>query len=159
MSNAFFIRPNFKNMNTEIIQSRIQNLGSDSIAQFGIMTPQHMIEHLILTLKLSYGRVKIPDFEPNEIQLAQKQALLYTDIQFPRGIKAPGLPLGLSELKFPDLESAKVAFIKTLDEYHETFRNNPSLKTPHPKFGNLTFDEWQKFHAKHIEHHFHQFGI
>jgi hypothetical protein len=159
MSNAFFIRSNFKKMNTENFINRLQNLGSGSIAQFGIMTPQHMIEHLILTLKLSYGRVKIPEFEPNELQLAQKHALLFTDIQFPRGIKAPGMPPGLSELKFPDLEPAKADFFKTLSEYHKAYQNNPILRTPHPKFGNLTFEEWQKFHSKHIEHHLSQFGL
>ncbi len=145
-------------MNLQNIQTRIEKLKVDSPAQFGIMTAQHMIEHLILTVKLSYGRVKIPDFEPNEKQLAQKQALIHSDILFPRGVKAPGLDQ-LMDLRFPNLESAKEELLKSIADYHATFGENEFLTTTHPRFGRLTFNEWDKFHTKHFEHHLGQFGI
>ena len=145
-------------MQKESITSRLENLRVDTQALFGIMTPQHMIEHLILTVKLSYGKIKIPDFEPNEKQVAQKQALLHSDILFPRGVKAPGLPDQLIDLRFPNLETAKEEFIKCIGNYHNAFKENEHLTTTHPRFGKLTFEEWEKFHAKHFEHHLGQFG-
>ena len=145
-------------MNKETLPQRLPQLGPTSEAQFGILTPQHMVEHLILTLKMSTGRIPIPEFEPNEKQLARKQALLFTDLPFPKGVKAPGLPDTLLDLRFPNLEAAKAELIKSWDAYQLIFQENPTKKTPHPGFGPLNFDEWERFHAKHVDHHLSQFG-
>lgn len=123
------------------------------------MTPQHMVEHLILTIKLSYGRILIPEFEPNEKQLMQKQALIYSDIKFPIGVKAPGLGENLLELRFPDLETSKIHLLKSINEYDLYFETDPGAKTIHPRFGKLSYEEWERFHKKHFDHHFRQFGI
>jgi oxepin-CoA hydrolase/3-oxo-5,6-dehydrosuberyl-CoA semialdehyde dehydrogenase len=117
-----------------------------------------MVEHLIITVKLSAGRIPIPEFVPNEKQLARKQALLFTDMPFPQGIKAPGLPDTLLDLRYPDLETAKSALIAGWDAYQLLFKENPTLLTPHPGFGLLNFEEWERFHAKHMDHHLGQFG-
>ena len=145
-------------MTKEILLQRLQNLTLQSEAKFGILTPQHMVEHLIITVKLSSGRIPIPSFEPNEKQLARKQALLFTDMPFPQGIEAPGLPDTLLELRYPDLETAKAELVKSYDAYHLLFQENPTLQTPHPGFGLLNYEEWELFHAKHIDHHLGQFG-
>ncbi len=145
-------------MTTEILLQRIQNLTPQSEAKFGIFTPQHMVEHLTLTLKLSSGKISIPEIVPNEKQLAQKQALLFTDIPFPQGVKAPGLPDTLLELRFPDLETAKAALIASWDAYQLLFKENPTLQTLHPGFGPLNYTEWELFNAKHMDHHLGQFG-
>ncbi len=145
-------------MNKETLLQRLNQLHTTTAAQFGILTPQHMVEHLILTVKMSAGRIPIPEFVPNEKQLAQKQALLFTDIPFPRGVKAPGLPDTLLDLRFPDLETAKAELIKSWDAYQLLFKENPTKQTFHPRFGLLNFDEWERFHAKHIDHHLGQFG-
>ena len=145
-------------MTKEILVQRLQQLSLQSEAKFGILTPQHMVEHLILTLKMSTGRIPIPEIVPTEKQLAQKQALLFTDIPFPQGIKAPGLPDTLLDLRYPDLETAKVELIKSYDAYHQLFQENPTKHTPHPGFGLLNFEEWEHFHAKHMDHHLGQFG-
>ena len=145
-------------MTKEILVQRLQHLSLQSEAKFGILTPQHMVEHLTLTLKMSAERIPIPEFEPTEKQLARKQALLFTDLPFPQGIKAPGLPDTLLDLRYPDLETAKAELIKSYDAYQLLFQENPTKHTPHPGFGPLNFDEWELFHAKHMDHHLGQFG-
>ena len=145
-------------MTKETLLQRLDQLNSESKAKFGILTPQHMVEHLTITLKLSAGRIPIPEFEPNEKQLARKQALLFSDIPFPQGIKAPGLPDTLLELRYPDLETAKAALVAGWDTYQLLFQENPTLQTLHPGFGLLNYEEWELFHAKHIDHHLGQFG-
>jgi oxepin-CoA hydrolase/3-oxo-5,6-dehydrosuberyl-CoA semialdehyde dehydrogenase len=145
-------------MNRETLIQRLRQLSHNAEAKFGILTPQHMVEHLILTLKMATGRIPIPEVVPTEKQLAQKQALLFTDIPFPKGIKAPGLPDTLLDLRFPDLETAKGELVKSWDAYQTLFRENPTKQTPHPRFGLLNFEEWERFHAKHLDHHLSQFG-
>jgi len=156
LSNAFFLYISY--MNKETLLQRLQNLSLKTEAKFGIMTPQHMVEHLVLSLKMAAGRIPIPTIEPNEKQLAQKQALLFSDIPFPKGIKAPGLPDTLLDLRFPDLATAKTELIKSWDAYQLLFQENPTKQTPHPRFGLLNFEEWERFHAKHLDHHLSQFG-
>lgn len=146
-------------MDKESIVSRLKSLTEASLREFGVMTPQHMVVHLILTIKLSYGRIKIPEFEPNEKQLLQKHALIYSEITFPRGIRALGLGEELLALRFPDLETSKLQLLKSIEEYDSFFESNPEAKTIHPRFGKLTHQEWELFHKKHFEHHFGQFGI
>lgn len=145
-------------MNKELLLHRLQNLNLNSEAKFGLMTPQHMVEHLVLTMKISTGRIPIPEIVPSEKQIAQKQALLFTNIAFPQGVKAPGLPDSLLDLRFPNLEIAKEELIKSWDAYILHFQENPNKKTPHPRFGLLDFEEWERFHSKHLDHHLSQFG-
>lgn len=146
-------------MEWNTIEARIDGLMEDTPAQFGIMTPQHMIEHLIITVKLSYGRIKLPEFEPNEKQLAQKQFLIYTDMEFPKGIKAPLIGEKLLELKYTNLETAKSELLQSIDKYKTHYAEFPKDQTVHPRFGKLNYEEWELFHRKHFQHHLGQFGI
>jgi oxepin-CoA hydrolase/3-oxo-5,6-dehydrosuberyl-CoA semialdehyde dehydrogenase len=146
-------------MNRETIEPRIAKLRENTIAQFGKMSPQHMIEHLAITFKISYEKIKLQDFEPTERQLAQKNALIHTDLEFPKGIKAPGLEDRLLDLRYSDLETAKEELLKSIDDYNKYFLINPKKLTTHPRFGKLTHEEWEKFHVKHIKHHLSQFNL
>ncbi|WP_026952830.1 DUF1569 domain-containing protein [Algoriphagus mannitolivorans] len=146
-------------MKAKEIISRLQMLKEDSHAIFGKMTAQHMIEHLTLTIKISYGRIKIPHFEPSERQLKEKQYLLYTDLEFPVGVKAPGLPDELLPLRYANLNEAKEELIKSIEAFNELFEANPDLFFIHPRLGLLNQKEWRTFHEKHLTHHFKQFGI
>jgi oxepin-CoA hydrolase/3-oxo-5,6-dehydrosuberyl-CoA semialdehyde dehydrogenase len=146
-------------MNVETIESKISKLRENTIAQFGIMSPQHMIEHLTITIKISYEKIKLPDFEPTKRQLAQKEALIHTDLEFPKGIKTPGLEDKLLDLRYPDLETAKRELLKSIDEYNRFFHSNPDKLTTHPVLGKLSHPEWEEFHSKHIRHHLSQFNL
>lgn len=146
-------------MNSEKIKNGIKGLTKESKALFGIMTPQHMIEHLTITMKLSSGRIRLPDFQPNEKHLAQKDLLLNTTLDFPRGIKAPGSTGELLELKMKDLEMAIEKLLSSVEEFNSYFENKPEAKIIHPRFGKLNHSEWQRFHQKHFAHHLGQFGI
>ncbi len=146
-------------MDSEKIKNRIKSLKEESKVHFGIMTPQHMIEHLTITMKMSSARIKLPDFEPNEKQLAQKDLLLNTSLDFPRGIRAPGSTGELPDLKMQNLEIAKEKFITSIEEFNSFFEDNPEAQTIHPRFGKLNYSEWLQFHPKHFAHHLGQFGI
>jgi hypothetical protein len=147
-------------MEIEKIKEQLQALAADTPASFGVMTPQHMVEHLTVTVKISYNRIKIPEFEPSEKQKSQKIALLDTPLDFPKGMLAPGIKAGeLMPLKNDNLCEAKEQLLNSLANYHTYFTNNPTATTVHPRFGPLTYGEWEKFHPKHFKHHFEQFGI
>lgn len=147
-------------MDSKNIEKRLKKLNSDIVPEFGIMTAQHMVEHLTITVKMSYNRIKIPEFEPSEKQQFQKRALLDSPMDFPRGIVAPGLKAGdLIPLRSVNLEDAKQHLLESITAYTTFFESDPDLQTVHPRFGRLNYAEWEKFHPKHFKHHFEQFGI
>ena len=118
-----------------------------------------MLEHLTITVKLSTGRIKIPEFSPSEKQLEMKRLLLDTEMDFPKGIKAPNDIGDLPELRHPNLDIAKEKLVQSLEEFEEKYKQKPDFKAIHPRFGYLNQEEWLRFHAKHFKHHFSQFGI
>jgi oxepin-CoA hydrolase/3-oxo-5,6-dehydrosuberyl-CoA semialdehyde dehydrogenase len=147
-------------MDSKIIEKKLKKLNADTPAQFGIMTPQHMVEHLTVTVKIAYNRIKIPEFEPNEKQKFQKRALLNSDMEFPRGVVAPGMNAeDLMPLRSSNLDEAKQQVLDSITAYNTYFELDTDGTTVHPRFGKLTYAEWEIFHLKHFEHHFKQFGI
>ncbi|REG78308.1 DinB family protein [Algoriphagus antarcticus] len=147
-------------MYIKMIEKKLEKLKADTQAQFGIMTPQHMVEHLTVTIKISYNRIKIPEFELSEKQKFQKTALLDTSIEFPQGVKAPGMNVGeLMALRSSNLKEAKEQLLASLTDYNTFFEMDPTATTIHPRFSKLNYAEWERFHPKHFKHHFKQFGI
>ncbi|WPR75656.1 DUF1569 domain-containing protein [Algoriphagus sp. NG3] len=145
-------------MDSRIIKKKLTTLTEHSTAQFGTMTPHHMVEHLSLTVKIAY-KIKWPEFEPSEKQLKQKEMLLHTAMDFPKGLQAPGTNGTPLPLKYATLTEAKEQLLKSIEEYNDFFRTNPGELTMHPQLGWLSFAEWEKFHLKHFKHHFEQFGL
>ena len=147
-------------MESKMIEKKLKNLKADTPAQFGIMTPQHMVEHLTVTVEIAYNRINIPEFEPSEKQQFQKRALLDSDMDFPRGVVAPGMNAGdLMPLRSANLDEAKQRLIDSITAYNEFFESDTNATTVHPRFGMLAYAEWERFHPKHFAHHFKQFGI
>ncbi|MCS5491947.1 DUF1569 domain-containing protein [Algoriphagus limi] len=146
-------------MNSQSIKTQLENLKADQKPDFGKMTPQHMVEHLTLTVKISSDRIKIPFFEPSNKQLEMKRMLLGTEMDFPKEIKFPNDPGELLPLRFTDLDTAKTKLLQSLEEFEKFFIQNPKAKTMHPVLGELNKEEWDRFHQKHFTHHFSQFGI
>ena len=146
-------------MNISELKHKLFRLNEQTKAEFGIMTPQHMVEHLTITIKLSMGRIPYPPFTPSEKQLAQKAALIYTGLEFPRGIKAPGLGNNLMPLKYETLDQAKEQLLKSLKAYEDYFKENPDAVLKNTVFGEMNRYEWYLLDRKHLNHHFEQFGL
>ncbi|WP_194774208.1 DUF1569 domain-containing protein [Pararhodonellum marinum] len=143
----------------ETLAEGLDRLTVDHKALFGLMGPQHMVEHLILTFKLSVGRIAYPEVNPTAEALLFKQRLLYTDAEMRRGIKHPHSNDTLPALRFEHLEQAKAALGKAWEEFKNYYSTNPTAQHTHPLFGHLNHSEWLRFHDKHIRHHFRQFGL
>lgn len=146
-------------MNSTLIAEKIKKLQEDQLPFFGQMSPQHMIEHLTITVKLSAGKVAFPAFTPSEQQLEWKRMLLETDMEFPLGAKIPNDSGKLPDLHYPNLDEAKKKLLESLEEYHEKYAESPDFQAIHPRFGFLNHTEWDIFHQKHFKHHLTQFGI
>ncbi len=144
---------------TKSIQNSLDLLHFDKKPVFGKMTSQHMVEHLIITIELSIGKIGYPPFEPSQKALNAKQSLLFSSQEMPMGMTAPNDSGILLPLKYPSLKLAKNALMTAWQEFHSYFEANSDVKHVHPRFGLLDYHEWQRFHFKHMMHHFKQFEV
>lgn len=142
------------------ISNLLRKLTPQTRPVFGIMTPQHMIEHLILLVKLSNGGLKGQLMRSEETAARWKQGLIYTDMEFPMGIRIPGQEENtLPELRYENLEKAIEKLESELKIFERFYEDEREKTTMHPALGLLNYDEWIVFHNKHFAHHFKQFEL
>jgi hypothetical protein len=140
----------------------LESLPDDRAPLWGLMTAQHMVEHLGTTYLISNGKAKVPSeqilekFTKNE---ARKAVFFSNDDPLPRNIRAPLMPEKPAPCRFATMEDAKKAMIKEMNRYFEFFAQNPAATPCHPRFNYLNFEQWNEFHTRHIVHHFTQFGL
>lgn len=140
------------------ISNLLNSLSKDAKPEFGIMSPQHMIEHLSIVVSISNGKFPQQLHSTSEKAEKIKNGFIYTDKEMPLGIKAPMLGEEPPPLYFSNLESAINNLIKELDRFDDYFLKN-NMKPIHPIMGELTFNEWIIFHNKHFTHHLKQFNL
>lgn len=144
--------------NKEQIIDLLKELNTTQEALWGIMTPQHMVEHLIVSMKMSNGGFIIPCRTPKEEIPKYKEIVLNPAIDMQKGIKAGGME-GLLELRFPTMEAAIEKLGTEIDKFHQYFNDNPGLLVVNPAVDEIGYDDWVIFHNKHFKHHLAQFDL
>ena len=150
----------FVEMTEEKIENCLNKLSADLKPKWGIMTPQHMMEHLEYTYKIASGEIQ--DFEvatPEKI-LEKVHNSLYNYDKFPKNSKFPSLEKDtLDTLKHPDLAIAISKFKEQREKYLAYFKEHPEAKLKNLVFGELNKYESYLLERKHLNHHFEQFGL
>jgi len=147
-------------MTEDKIQECLKALKADAKPKWGIMTAQHMIEHLEYTYRIASGEIQ--DFEvatPEKI-LEKVHNSLYNYKPFPKGSDFPLLKKGeLADLQRENLADAISTFKATRQNYLDHFTENPDAVFNNIVFGELNKYEWYLLERKHLNHHFEQFNL
>ena len=150
----------FTEITSENLADLLSQLKPETKPKWGIMTPQHMIEHLEYTYKIASGEIQ--DFEiatPEKI-LEKVHASLYNYEKFPKNTMFPSLEKNkLEQLKHPDLETAIEKFKEQREKYIAYFKEHPDATLNNMVFGEMNRYEWYLLERKHLNHHFEQFRI
>lgn len=149
---------NYSIKDLEQLIHQLKQLDVDTQPAWGIMTPQHMVEHLIVTMKMSNGGFVIPCRTPQEMIPTYKAKILDPAIPMQKGIKAGGVD-GLIDLRLPSLEAAIEKLKLEIEKFHQYFQDNPGILVVNPVIDEIGYEDWVIFHNKHIQHHFTQFGL
>ncbi|UCH64645.1 MAG: DUF1569 domain-containing protein [Ignavibacterium sp.] len=137
---------------------QLNSLQSDQKPLWGKMTAQHMVEHLILALQMSNGKLNVKCISQPETLPPLKRFLL-GDRPFPKEYINPFIGPDLLPLKFSDLNEARSELEKEINNYKNYFETRPDTETVHVTFGELNKQEWDQFHSKHFTHHLEQFNL
>lgn len=142
----------------EEVPELLDQLKEDTKPLWGMMTPQHMVEHLIVTYKMAIGRIKIPLVISPE-KAAKNKSYLLQDSPMRRGVPAPSGNNGLQPLRFDSLAESISQLKMEVEKFDEFIASHPDHLANHPYGGDLNGEEWLLFNRKHMKHHFIQFGL
>ncbi len=137
----------------------LSGLSDKTPAKWGMMTPQHMVEHLVFHFQTAMGQIEMTVTTPEE-KLEKWQESLWNYIPMPENFKHPKLdPESPMPLGFGSLKEAIQALDKTFDDYLAYFKSNPGVTNPNAVFGHLDKTHWDLLGRKHFDHHLKQFGL
>ncbi|WP_415837250.1 DinB family protein [Pontibacter korlensis] len=143
----------------ESIFEQLRKLDADKKPEFGVMTPQHMVEHLAYVVRFSNGKLPQKLHYRDEKAEKFKQYTIYTDRELMPGFKAPMLGDEPARLVHTDINAALANLHQELEDFDAFFANMPDAKPVSPTLGELDYKEWVIFHNKHFKHHLKQFGL
>ena len=150
----------FEELPTARIESCLAKLTPQSKPKWGIMTPQHMVEHLEYTYKIAAGELQDFEIKTPEEYLEQTQDSLYNYEKFPPNSSFPHLEKDtLKSLAHPDLDTAIAKLLHQRDRYLDFFTQNPDGVLKNLVFGHLNKYQWYLLERKHLNHHFEQFNL
>ena len=150
----------FVEMTDEKIEECLNKLKENTKPKWGIMTPQHMIEHLEYTYRIASGEIQDFKIATPEKILEKVHNSLYNYDKFPHKSNFPMLKKEtLDTLKHPDLVTAISKFKEQREKYKMYFKENPKAKLKNLVFGELNRYESYLLERKHLNHHFEQFGL
>lgn len=150
----------FKEITRSFLEEKIHQLTDNLQAKWGIMSPQHMIEHLEMGLRIATEEISNFEIATPENYLDKVQETLYNFEKMPRNFDMPLLKKGEVEaLKHESLAKAKETFFDAYDAFEAYFKEHPKAMTKNAVFGELTYFEWKLLNRKHFNHHFEQFGL
>jgi len=136
----------------------IEKLGELTPPQWGNMTAQHMIEHLLWAFECSTGALVVPCMTPASL-LERARRFLHDNRQTPHGFKNPLLGEQPPPLRFPGIAEARTALLQEVRRFVTLCGDHPEAVQTHPIFGPLVPEEWHRSHFKHCHHHLQQFGL
>jgi len=146
-----------KNFLTKEVMNLLKNLKPDTEPAFGLMTAQHMAEHLSLTLKGCTKRVGEVENPPTKGQLGfQKFVEKGATLQHRPSDKTKA---DLPELKYENLEKAIEQVGVAVERFYTHFEAHPDFKCYNKFFGELDFDQLELFNHNHYRFHLWQFGL
>jgi len=149
----------FAEVDRKYLEEKLMGLTESTKPNWGILTPQHMVEHFDYFFQMSIGEIPTAVVTP-EKYIEKYQEGLWTYKPMIKKFDHPDLKKGeLEDLRYGSLAEAKKEMLKSYDAFEAFFKENPEATTPNTVFGDLDKFHWDLLNRKHVAHHFRQFGL
>jgi oxepin-CoA hydrolase / 3-oxo-5,6-dehydrosuberyl-CoA semialdehyde dehydrogenase len=150
----------FIEVNRSNVSTFIGRLDENAKAKWGMMGPQHMIEHMEKAYRMATGEIADYEIATPEDKLPKFRETIFNFRPMPMEFKHPLLPKDKADdLLHPDLATAKAKMLEAWDAYEVFFKPNPDERTKNAVFGMMDKYEWDLLQVKHWNHHLKQFGL
>ncbi len=145
----------FNTHDVELFIERIYNLKPDTAALWGKMSVDQMLAHSQAPMRVATGEWKLKRGLLGKLfgSIAKKKVLANEPFK-KHMLTAPSFLV--KDIRV--FEHERDELVKLLRAFAQ---QGSAILTeqPHPLFGALEKDEWDKLQTKHIEHHLRQFGV
>lgn len=149
----------FPDSNTISFKAIFEGKTAEQTPLWGSMTLQHMVEHLELVYNRSYTEEPIEIVSPED-RLEKLKYFLMSDKPLVQNFQAPFLPKDPVPYQYESLREAIDALEKSRENFISYFEGKGDAFTVnHILFGALNYNEWVRFHDKHVGHHLAQFAL
>ncbi|MGB7219090.1 MAG: DUF1569 domain-containing protein [Vicinamibacterales bacterium] len=136
--------------------ARLQRLSPDSPRQWGRMTSHQAICHLSDSFRVMMGIEPISSVSTLLNRTLVKWIALRAPMAWPPGVQTrPEVDQEIGGTRPVQFASDKRALEALIDQFAGL---TSSDLQPHPIFGRLSTDEWQRWGYRHVDHHLRQFG-
>ncbi|MEE9450575.1 MAG: hypothetical protein V3V72_11035, partial [Ignavibacteriaceae bacterium] len=104
--------------------AKINLLKSNQNSLWGKMSAQHMVEHLILAVKMGNGKLKLECNNPPD-KLPTLKKFLMSSRPMPKGFVNTVIGPDNLPLNYSSLDEAKSKLEEEIEDYHRFFEENP----------------------------------
>lgn len=141
----------------ERLCERLKSIPEDRQPLWGTLTRRALIEHFVWALRHAMGRsLAVPECGTWFTRTIIKPLILNGLLSIPRNIQLPKqlTSQGIQMREPGDMETLQAL----LEEYLSRIQDDDLVPYPHPFFGKMEIDEWDRLHVIHFEHHLKQFS-
>jgi 2-haloacid dehalogenase len=151
-------QPKYKNFLTKDLPQMLRKLTADQAPNFGLMSGQHMVEHLIYTTKSIMKRIGEPEGELTKSQRYFRK-FIEKGAPFEHRPKPNLTKADLSPLRSPNIEAAIQGLEAAIQKFYDLFDSNPDFISYNPMMGSFNMAELELFNYQHGRWHAYQFGL
>lgn len=152
------MQPKYKDYLTVELPKTLRTLEGTQEPNFGLMTAQHMVEHLIYVTKTFQKRHGEPEGELTKSQL-YFQKFMSKGCPFEYRPKDGVTKESLNALRSANMEEAIQGLEAATAKFYQLFENTPDFKSYNPMMGEFTMEQLELFAYQHGRWHAHQFGL
>ena len=151
-------QPKYRQFLTEELPALLRTLPVDRKANFGLMTPQHMVEHLSYVTKVMPKKQGAP---PTELSKSQQYFRRFVDKGCPfeyrprDGVTASDL----SPLRAVNMEAAIRDLEGAIQRLYDLWDQTPDHRSYNEMMGSFNLSELERFAYQHGRWHAYQFGL
>lgn len=147
-----------KNFLLDELPKILKNLTTETKGNFGLMTPQHMVEHITWTIKGAAKKYEGGrENPPTKRQLGFQKFIANGSILQHR--PSDKTEVDLPTLKYNSLEEAISKIPEAVQRFYKLWETQPDYVPYNSFMGELSFEEVELFHFMHVRYHLWQFGL
>ncbi len=136
----------------------LRKLKGDEKGNWGVLTPQGMIEHMSESIAIASMRIVHAMHTPPEMVEKMKSFAL-SDKEFKPNTKNALMSDDAAPLRNKNIEEALKELEVEIAEFLSFFEQKPGHTVTNPFFGDLNYEEWLHLLHKHAIHHLKQFNL
>jgi len=139
------------------LAARLRRLAPDSPRQWGRMTPHQAVCHLSDSFRAIMGDKSASSIANPFSRTVIKWIALNAPMKWPTGVKTmPEVDQEIGGTKPVEFARDRHDLEALMEQF--AVKQGRELQ-PHPMFGRMTTEQWQRWGWLHMDHHLRQFGV